>query len=310
MRSLASGWVSAATARAPRATERLNRLVAEAAGERPYALVNDVEAAWAAGLGLADGIVIIAGTGSIAYGVCRGRTRRCGGWDYELGDEGSGGWLGKELLYAFTRESDGRAPAGPLLELVRAELGLSDDFDLIAFAQEHMADRSRIAALAPLVTRAAEAGDTCARDILERAAREEAAMVRAIVRDIFEGPGGSEAETDARGADGGAEGRGAADGAAGAGGDHPRYLRGRNLPGGTAHLGTARARPPRALPAGAARARTRPRRGPHPSQAPRRGLSTFCCDGPQSRKPRPVAAKEGRLQTRPLSESLFLGNGK
>lgn len=197
------------------ATERLNRLVAEAAGERPYALVNDVEAAWAAGLGLADGIVIIAGTGSIAYGVCRGRTRRCGGWDYELGDEGSGGWLGKKLLYAFTRESDGRAPAGPLLELVRAELGLSDDFDLIAFAQEHMADRSRIAALAPLVTRAAEAGDTCARDILERAAREEAAMVRAIVRDIFEGPGGSEAETDARGADGGAGGRGAADGATG-----------------------------------------------------------------------------------------------
>ena len=169
--------------------------------------MNDVEAAWAAGLGLADGIVIIAGTGSIAYGVCRGRTRRCGGWDYELGDEGSGGWLGKELLYAFTRESDGRAPAGPLLELVRAELGLSDDFDLIAFAQEHMADRSRIAALAPLVTRAAEAGDTCAHDILERAAREEATMVRAIVRDIFEGPGGSEAETGARDTDGGAEGR-------------------------------------------------------------------------------------------------------
>lgn len=167
------------------ATRRIREAVRCVAGEHPFELVNDVEAAWAAGLDLADGIVVIAGTGSIAYGVCAGRTMRCGGWDYELGDEGSGGWLGKELLFAFTRESDGRAPAGAILDLVREELDLADDFDLISFAQKHMAERGHIAALAPLVTRAAEAGDACARDILERAAREEAAMVGAIVRGIF-----------------------------------------------------------------------------------------------------------------------------
>ena len=167
------------------ATRRIREAVGRVAGEHPFELVNDVEAAWAAGLDLADGVVIIAGTGSIAYGVCAGRTMRCGGWDYELGDEGSGGWLGKELLFAFTRESDGRAPAGAILDLVREELDLTDDFDLIAFAQKHMAERGRIAALAPLVTRAAEAGDACARDILERAAREEAAMIDAVVRGIF-----------------------------------------------------------------------------------------------------------------------------
>lgn len=167
------------------ATRRIREAVGRVAGEHPFELVNDVEAAWAAGLDLADGVVIIAGTGSIAYGVCAGRTMRCGGWDYELGDEGSGGWLGKELLFAFTRESDGRAPAGAILNLVREELDLADDFDLIAFAQKHMAERGRIAALAPLVSRAAEAGDDCARDILERAAREEAAMVDAVVCGIF-----------------------------------------------------------------------------------------------------------------------------
>ena len=77
-------------------TARIEQIVAKVAGARPYALVNDVESAWAAGLNLADGIVIIAGTGSIAYGVHGERSQRCGGWDYELGDEGSGGWLGKE----------------------------------------------------------------------------------------------------------------------------------------------------------------------------------------------------------------------
>lgn len=87
-------------------TARIEQIVAKVAGAHPYALVNDVESAWAAGLNLADGIVIIAGTGSIAYGVHGERSLRCGGWDYELGDEGSGGWLGKELLRAFASATD------------------------------------------------------------------------------------------------------------------------------------------------------------------------------------------------------------
>lgn len=169
-------------------TARIEQIVAKVAGAHPHALVNDVESAWAAGLNLADGIVIIAGTGSIAYGVHGERSQRCGGWDYELGDEGSGGWLGKELLRAFTRQCDGRDPAGPLHSLVRQELELADDFDIIAFAQEHMANRSRISALAPLVSKAAAAGDASAQRILERAATEEAEMVAAIVHSIFDEP--------------------------------------------------------------------------------------------------------------------------
>lgn len=168
------------------ATARIDGLVAEIAGAHPFALVNDVDAAWAAGLGLADGIAIIAGTGSIALGVLGGNRLRCGGWDYELGDEGSGGWLGKELLRAFTRQADGRDARGPLYGLVRAELGLQDDFDIIAFAQENFGTRGRIAALAPLVTQAADAGDASARDILIRAAREEADLVRAIGQGLFD----------------------------------------------------------------------------------------------------------------------------
>ncbi len=151
----------------------------------PFALVNDVEAAWAAGLDMADGIALIAGTGSIALGVRGERRQRCGGWDYEIGDEGSGGWMGRELLRAFTRQADGRDARGPLYDLVREELALADDFDIIAFAQAHIADRTRIAALSQVACRAAEAGDASALDIFRRAAHEEADMVAALVRSLF-----------------------------------------------------------------------------------------------------------------------------
>lgn len=164
---------------------RIEQAVERAAGPREHLLVNDVDAAWAAGLHLADGIALIAGTGSIAVGVRGERRMRCGGWDYELGDEGSGGWMGRELLYAFCREADGRAARGAIYELVRHELGLADDFDIIGFAQHHIADRGRIAALAPLVSQAAQAGDAAAQAIFQHAAQEEAALVRAIVERLF-----------------------------------------------------------------------------------------------------------------------------
>lgn len=165
---------------------RMERIAREVSDKHPHILVNDVEAAWAAGLGCMDGIAIIAGTGSIAFGSCQGEQLRCGGWDYEIGDEGSGGWLGKELLRAFTRQADGRDPRGPLYRLVRSELELRDDFDIIAWAQAHHARRGDVAALSPLVSRAAALGDASAIAILEHAAREEAEMVSAIKRQLFD----------------------------------------------------------------------------------------------------------------------------
>ncbi|WP_085830042.1 BadF/BadG/BcrA/BcrD ATPase family protein [Collinsella vaginalis] len=166
-------------------TRAIDRICAEIAGDSPFIVVNDVEVAWAAGLGLAAGIVLIAGTGSIAYGVCAGRSMRCGGWDYLLGDEGSGGWLGKEALYAYARQADGRATRGPLFDLVNEELGFTDPFELIAFANTHFSERGAISALAPLVTAAATAGDPSAQEILKRAAEEEAGLITTIACSIF-----------------------------------------------------------------------------------------------------------------------------
>lgn len=169
----------------PEADEALARCADSLADGRPHVVVNDVEAAWAAGLSMADGIALISGTGSIALGVRGERQLRCGGWDYEIGDEGSAGWMGKELLRAFTRQCDGRDPRGPLYDIVRRELALGDDYEIIPFAQASMGQRGTIAALCPLVTQAARAGDTSALGIFARAAQEEADMVRAIMDVLF-----------------------------------------------------------------------------------------------------------------------------
>lgn len=160
--------------------------VKAAVGTRPYALVNDVDAAWAAGLDLAEGIAVIAGTGSIALGVRNGASMRCGGWDYLLGDEGSGGWIGKEALRAFTRQSDGRDQRGPLYHALKRELGLIDDFDIIRFAQDHLHDRTRIASLSVLVAQAAREEDASALRIYRQAAKEIAQMVETIMRELFD----------------------------------------------------------------------------------------------------------------------------
>lgn len=169
-----------------RAADRaLEKITAELSGAHPYALMNDVEAAWAAGLELQDGIALIAGTGSIALGVRGDRQMRCGGWDYEIGDEGSGGWMGKQLLTAFTRQTDGRDERGPLYTMVRERLGIQEDFQVIARAREILPDRTRTATLSVLVTEAATQGDKSAIRILEQAAQEEADMVAAIVRELF-----------------------------------------------------------------------------------------------------------------------------
>ena len=64
-----------------------------------------------AGVGDEPGVVLIAGTGSIAYGVNHdGFAARAGGWGYVLGDEGSGYWIGRQALAAVVREADGRGP--------------------------------------------------------------------------------------------------------------------------------------------------------------------------------------------------------
>lgn len=160
---------------------RLDTAPAAALAHRRYRCGNDMVCGWAGALAGADGINIVAGTGSIAYGEYAGRSARAGGWGELFGDEGSAYWLAREGLRLFAHMSDGRTPRGPLYERVRRHFALRDDLDLCAAIYgKSAAQRSRLAQLARLVADAADAGDQAARQLFAQAANELADAIEAV----------------------------------------------------------------------------------------------------------------------------------
>jgi len=145
-------------------------------------VVNDALVALEAGAGDLPGVVVIAGTGSIAYGRnAGGRAARAGGWGYLLGDEGSGFWIGRRALSAIVRAADGRGPSTQLTDLVMDRLKLVRASDLIRETYYRDLRRTPIAGLAPLVERARETGDAVAAEILKQAAAELTAAAASVI---------------------------------------------------------------------------------------------------------------------------------
>src|SRR5262249_48063522 len=136
-------------------------------------VVNDALIALVAGAGDAPGIVIISGTGSIAYGrnACD-EAARAGGWGHIIGDEGSGYWIGREALAAIMRAVDGRGPATSLTDGVLEYFGIDDVSRLPRIVYDRELPRMSVAALGPIVQGARERGDPVAARILDRAASE------------------------------------------------------------------------------------------------------------------------------------------
>jgi N-acetylglucosamine kinase-like BadF-type ATPase len=165
-----------------RATAALQDIPALVLGHHRYACDNDMVCGWAGSLACADGINIIAGTGSMGYGRRGAAAARCGGWGEAFSDEGSAYWIAIQGLNAFSRMSDGRLPRGPLHALLRAHFQLgAHDLDLCAHVYgEGLGSRGDLAALSPLVARAAQAGDAVAATIFERAGQELAAIAAAL----------------------------------------------------------------------------------------------------------------------------------
>ncbi|KAG7015091.1 N-acetyl-D-glucosamine kinase, partial [Cucurbita argyrosperma subsp. argyrosperma] len=144
---------------------------------------NDAAAALASGtMGRLSGCVLIAGTGSIAFGFTDdGREARAAGAGPILGDWGSGYGISAQALTAIIRAHDGRGPQTKLTNSILQTLGLSAADELIGWTY---ADSSwaRIAALVPAVVSCAEAGDEVANNILQDAVKELALSVNAVVQ--------------------------------------------------------------------------------------------------------------------------------
>ncbi len=147
-------------------------------------VVTDGEIALEDAFGDGAGILLVSGTGSIAYG--RGPTGtmlRCGGWGPNCGDEGSGAWIGRRALSVLTASHDGREPETRLVGAVLTALELEDVEDLIAWSAS--ATPKDLAALAvPVVALAAER-DLRANSICTIAAEELVLHVRTLARQLF-----------------------------------------------------------------------------------------------------------------------------
>jgi len=152
-------------------------------------VVNDAVIVIAAAAHDRVGVVVIAGTGSIAYGIDRhGKTARAGGLGPILADEGSAGWIGHKALLAAVRATEGRGENTALKDALFGVLGVTALSDLPAMAYGGALTRERFAELAPTVIGVAQGGDPVAVRIIEETAAELASNARSVARQLsFDG---------------------------------------------------------------------------------------------------------------------------
>ncbi len=167
-------------------TEVLIEIIFEIMQQDNFSCGNDVEAGWAGSLACKPGINIVAGTGAIGFGRdSSGNSARASGWGYFCGDEGSAYWIAKKMLSLFGKEADGRLERTPIYNIIREEFALERDLDFISKIYDEVGlTRDAIAALAPLLSRAANRGDSQAKRIFAEAAKEHSLTVRAIINKL------------------------------------------------------------------------------------------------------------------------------
>ncbi|MEP4889445.1 MAG: BadF/BadG/BcrA/BcrD ATPase family protein [Aliiglaciecola sp.] len=151
--------------------------------QQNYQCDNDMVNAWAAAFAGQDGINMIAGTGSIAYGMRQGKSARCGGWGELFSDEGSAYWIGRKGLMLFSRMSDGRDIRGPLYFKLKETFEISNDLDMSALVlTKWQGSRGKIAQISTLVYEAALEGDLLAKQVFADAGKELAEIVEGTRR--------------------------------------------------------------------------------------------------------------------------------
>src|SRR5262245_14829527 len=134
-----------------------------------------------AAFGVSPGVLVIAGTGSIAFGRNQaGETARAGGWGPNVSDEGSAFWVGREAVTAVLHTYDFGGDNTLLPVIANAWSVPPEDVVRLANAAE-----PRFAELAISVTQAAEKGDPAARDIAARAGKALAALGGAVIRKLW-----------------------------------------------------------------------------------------------------------------------------
>jgi N-acetylglucosamine kinase-like BadF-type ATPase len=148
-------------------------------------LVTDARAALEGALDGKPGVVVIAGTGSIAIGVnTEGTQARAGGFGPTLSDEGSGYYIAQRALKAVVSSFDGRSARTTLAERICRRLGVADPSDLPGVIYNSDSEPVDIAPLAELVDEAAREGDEVAREILTAAGSELGRLAISVIEKL------------------------------------------------------------------------------------------------------------------------------
>lgn len=166
-------------------------IVGEALPQARCIPVNDGVIALVGGALKPFGVIVISGTGSIAFGLNEaGERARAGGWGHILGDEGSGYQIALRGLRAVCRAHDGRTGPTALREAMLGHLKLERPEQLLGWIKEIQGAKAEIATLSRLVFETSEKGDALATRILEEEAAELAEAARAVSEKLFPGKQG------------------------------------------------------------------------------------------------------------------------
>jgi glucosamine kinase len=134
--------------------------------------------------GEGPGVLLIAGTGSVAFGRSPGGSMaRCGGWGPVFGDEGSGAWIGRKALSIVTAASDGRESATALTGAVLTAAEVNEVSELIPWAAN--SPPAKLATLAPVVFAVADGGDLRANALVSLAVEELMLHIRSLAQQLF-----------------------------------------------------------------------------------------------------------------------------
>lgn len=153
--------------------EELDAICANALSSSTFTCVSDSVIAWAGSLAMKPGINVIAGTGSIVFGMdSKGASARTSGWGAYC-DEGSCQWFGNKAVGVFTKQADGRLPRTPLYSLFKEYFKLEEDLYFCHILNSELVGRSSsLAKLQLLVEKAYDLGDPHAHAMYEQAAEE------------------------------------------------------------------------------------------------------------------------------------------
>lgn len=152
-----------------------------------YKITHDAEIALSGATEGQPGVIVIAGTGSMAFGRnAAGRMARAGGWGYIFGDEGGAFDIVRQALREVLRLEEGWGLETSLREYLLRATGARDANELLHRFYTPEFPRKRIAALAPLVTEAAVTGDNVAEMILHLAAAHLALLAQSVYEQLFQ----------------------------------------------------------------------------------------------------------------------------